>query len=502
MDSYILCGMQFGDEGKGTFVDYLTYKYSIDCIVRYNGGSHASHTVITPSGVTHKFSQLGSGMFRDECDTYLTENMVINLDNLMVELETFSNKTKIPIPNLIDRIHIHENCFIVTPYHKLINKLRELSSGDNRRGTVGTGVSEVKYLLDEFKSDPRISPFGVRVKDIFNTHLNTFLISTCEELQEYANDLYETNKKLIWQNVPEELKESLENEISVLLKPKAFFSIANYYIITFKQAPDDINLSRCLYTTYELSFRRKCKTAIFEGSQGLLIDGTYGIKPNTTFLDTSINFALDISYYKDNIVKIGIAKAFMSRHGLGIFPTECSDLSSKISDENQSSCFWNGKMRFGWFDGVLFRYAQKINQVDELYISSLDKLDGFETLQICNKYLFNGIPDEEFYDLFEYYESIDKLDESQQPSIVITDIKKNSNNLVTYLKQCTPIYSKVQGWNSDISNITSKSELPYLCSRYIAELEASTGLPITVISVGPTRQNKICLKSSTKTQKE
>ena len=75
MDNFILCGMQFGDEGKGTFVDYLIYNQNIDCIVKYNGGSQASHTVITPSRIVHKFSQLGSGMFSEKCHTYLTDNM-------------------------------------------------------------------------------------------------------------------------------------------------------------------------------------------------------------------------------------------------------------------------------------------------------------------------------------------------------------------------------------------------------------------------------------------
>ena len=133
MDNFILCGMQFGDEGKGTFVDYLAHEKNIDCIIRYNGGSQASHTVITPSGKLHKFSQLGSGMFLQKCQTYITENMVINLENLFREVMTFSNESEIPIPNIMDRIHIHENCFVVTPYHKLMNRLREFSKGKKEK---------------------------------------------------------------------------------------------------------------------------------------------------------------------------------------------------------------------------------------------------------------------------------------------------------------------------------------------------------------------------------
>ena len=484
MDSFILCGMQFGDEGKGTFVDYLAHEKDIDCVVRYNGGSQASHTVITPTRIVHKFSQLGSGMFLEKCHTYLTENMVINLDNLLVEMEVFSNKTGISISELIDRIHIHESCFIVTPYHKLINKLREFSKGANRRGTVGTGVSEVKYLLAESKCFTYELPLGLQVKDIFNPYSNNPTIGRLEALQNYVSAFYQSNKNVIWQNVPEEMKEALEREIAFLLKPKAFLTLASDYVIKFKQAARDVNVNKCIYNAYELTLRKNCVSAIFEGSQGLLIDGTYGIKPNTTFLDTTNHFALDIYYYRDNITKVGIAKAFNSRHGLGLFPTESSDLNEKISDENQDESFWNGKIRFGWFDAVLFRYAQSINQVDELYLSSLDKLDGFETIKVCNEYLYNGIVDERFDELFTYFISADG-------KITITDIKGNGEDLGKYLERCVPIYIDVRGWKSDISNISDKCKLPNECLNYILLLEKLIKLPITVVSVGPTRNNKI-----------
>ena len=147
MDNYVLCGMQYGDEGKGTFVDYLTHEKNADCVVRYAGGSQAAHTVITPSGIRHKFSQLGSGTFLRKCHTYLTENMVVNLENLYNEMVVFEMETKVPVSELTKRIHIHENCYLVTPYHKLIDKLRELSKGENRRGIVGTGTSELANLF-------------------------------------------------------------------------------------------------------------------------------------------------------------------------------------------------------------------------------------------------------------------------------------------------------------------------------------------------------------------
>ena len=161
-------------------------------------------------------------------------------------------------------------------------------------------------------------------------------------------------------------------------------------------------------------------------------------------------------------------------------------MSGRICDNNQDESFWNGKIRFGWFDAVLFRYAQSINQVDEIYLSSLDKLDGFETIKVCNEYYYNGSVDEKFNELFSYY----TLPNCQ---IVITDIKKNSEDLGKYLENCIPKYIVVKGWQSDTSNVSNKNDLPTECLEYIALLEKLTKIHITVVSVGPTRENKIRL---------
>lgn len=487
MDSFILCGMQFGDEGKGTFVDYLAYKENIDGIVKYNGGSQASHTVITPTSVLHKFSQLGSGMFLEKCHTYITENMVINLDNLIVEMNIFSEKTNIPIIDLMNRIHIHENCYIVTPYHKLINKLRELSKGKNRRGTVGTGVSEVMYLLNNVpKQYPYESNLGLQVKDIYNPYSNNPIFGKLESLQNYVNKFYIQNKDIIWENIDEDIKESLVKEIDYLLAPKAFLKISANYIDKFKNSYMGLVFKKCIYNQYENTFRISCNKVIFEGSQGLLIDKTYGIKPNTTYLDTTNKFALDISWYRDNIHKIGITKAFSSRHGFGIFPTESSEVNDVITDNNQDKSFWNGQIRFGWFDAVLLRYAQKINQVDEMYLSSLDKLDKFDEIKVCDKYIYTGKIDEKFKEIFDY--------EILSDEIIINNINKNDEKLIDYLKECISSYITVKGWKKDISKILKKEELPSKCLEYIKLLEETINIPITVISVGPTRNNKIQIK--------
>jgi len=476
--------MQFGDEGKGTFIDYLAHEKNTDGIIRYNGGSQSSHTVITPDGKLHKFSQLGSGMFLEKCHTYITENMVVNLDNLMVEIEFFSEATGIEIPEIIRRIHIHENCYIVTPYHKLLNKLRELSQGSKRRGSVGTGVSEVTYLLSEKKHFSYEYTLGVQVKDIYQPNDNYEMIEKLKAVQTYVQQFYEEHQSDIWKNMPEGMKKIMGKEIEYLLTPKAFLQIAYDYIIRLKYATKDRNLKQCIYQAYELSFRKKCNCAVWEGSQGLLIDGVYGIKPNTTLLDTTNHFALSIAYRNDKITNVGIAKAFNSRHGLGVFPTETTEVSSNISDKNQDESFWNGKIRFGWFDAVLLRYAQKINQVGELYVSCLDQLSYFEIIKICNAYLYDGVVDEAFIQTFDY-------EITEEGKIRVIDIKENGKGLSKYLERCIPQYVELPGWKQDITKVTDGKELPQKCKEYIELIEKLTNIPITVISVGPTRENKI-----------
>lgn len=450
--------MQFGDEGKGTFVDYLVHREKATSVVRYNGGSQASHTVITPDGNLHKFSQLGSGMFYDECHTYLTSNMVVNLDNLLVELEVFENLTH--KTDVIKRMHIHEDCYVVTPYHKLINKLRELTK-EERRGTVGTGVSEVKHVLDE-------ANLGIQVKDFFAED-QFVVLSKMKQLRKYVADFLNKNNALIEKNVPNEMRDSLHMEIDFLMFPMAPERLVTGCLNNYQV------FKGCVY-----GGDKKFSGAVFEGSQGLLIDYRYGIKPNTTFLDTSINFAKTMA---DNAVKIGIAKAFESRHGMGVFPTESEEVNLK--DPNQSVSFWNGSIRFGWFDAVLFRYAQRINKVDELYLSSIDKLDNFEKIKVCNTYRYNGKVDKTFKSLFIYT--------IKNGEVIICEIKRNSEELSSYLKKCTPVYMEMDGWLTSTKKATSWEELPTNCRNYITLLEKLTQTRITLVSVGPTREDKVIL---------
>lgn len=473
MQSYILCGMQYGDEGKGSFVDYLTHKVNAKCVVKYNGGSQASHTVVCPNGTTHRFAQLGSGMFKDDCETYITENMVVNPQNLMREIEQFAKETSKNIGDIIPRIHIHKDCCIVTEYHKLINRMRELASGDERRGSVGTGVSEVYRLVEE--SD-ELYKLYLTMDEVYSEFTTNHILTALQDLKSYAYSFYKENEDKIWSNCDKHTKKDLLKMMQYLFDQNAIFNVLDTQYRPLIETPNELSLKTCLYDSYEHSIRNH-NVVIWEGSQGLLIDKNYGVKPNTTYLDTTNNFALDIAYLKDEIKKIGIIKAFCSRHGMGIFPTKDEELSEKIIDAHQDWTVWNGKPEYGWFDIVLLKYAQSINNVDELYISCLDQLSGLKEIKVCTKYKYNGIIDDEFKKIFGFY--IDVGDSN----VYITNILKNHTKLKEYLLRCEPIYITCPGWDD-------KKNISKICD-YIHLLEKLICVKITVGSTGATREDKI-----------
>ena len=540
MHNYILCGMQFGDEGKGSFIDFLADKYDADLVIRYNGGSQASHTVTTPAGIKHKFSQLGSGTFNRKTRTYLSSNTIVNIDNLFTEIYKFARKARRTENSIVSNLFISPEALVVTPYHKLLNELREISQGANRRGSVGTGVSEVR-VLDRISNNPNSlvhEEYGwlaIRVKDIFDVKPDhrpdlDYLVGRFLAIRNFVFDFYERKKCVIDDNMPQLLQADINKEIEFLFKEGRAEELAKGYYQKAKKALEDYVWLRNNICTLEEVHQRRIDSieggdyipyavyqkirdnyvVIYEGSQGLLLDRRYGIRPNTTCIDTSIQHALydvrktnefllekigapwEEDYFGFNPAmdvhnhKIGIAKAIYSRHGIGPLPTADEYLDEHLEDKNQNISFWNGAIRFGWFDAVLFRYAQKINKVSEVYLSCIDMLNGLEEVRVCNSYLYKGCIDESFCALFHYYIDSDK-------NVIVTDIKKSSRSIAKYFDDFEPIYIRVNGWKRAVINsyYDHYTFLDANCENYISLLSALIGVPITLVSYGPTREEKL-----------
>lgn len=463
--SYIISGSLFGDEGKGTFVDFLASEKGIHQNVRYNGGSQASHTVQIGDKL-HKFSQLGSNMFDELNKTFLSANTIVNPFNLYTEAKIFSDKTGISVYEILKKIYIDRNALVVTPYHKLIGQIKEIINVNSKRGSVGTGVSQTRRLYDEFG-------FGIRVKDIENITDETK--RKIIELFDYTNSF---------------VKENIDNADSSLLK-KLIDSKDLYYLTDVSNKDYIIkcyeNLMRNNYFNLVNNikeFYSPKEDILMEGSQGLLIDVKYGIKPNTTLLDTTNHYGVYLSKEIDyDPIKIGASRAFSSRHGEGILPTKDAFLQSVITDPNQESNYWQGSPIYGWYDALLTRYSQSVNDNDEIFMSGLDELSSFPILKICDSYLYKGIVDENFKNIFEYVKDTEK--------IIITSIKNNHEDLKKYLMKCTPIYKELRGWEKDIRNITRYEDLPIECISYVEEIQRTLKTPITLLGVGPKRETKI-----------
>ncbi len=472
MRDVVLCGMQFGDEGKGSLTDYLAHAVGAKCTVRYNGGSQASHTVVTPEGLTHRFAQLGSGSFLPGCGTMITDNTVVNPDNLIVETGVFSRLTGVSVPDLMRRVRIHRDCLTVTPYHKLLNRMRECSLGSGRRGSVGTGVSEAKRLEAECGE-----LYSVYVRDVIGGGEDRLYEKLCA-LRELAADFpFDTGSGL-----PADVAAALEKERAFLLRPDAPAILFADMCNKFRTPNGGVYFPNSVYGPDEAA-DAIASPAVFEGAQGLLIDGARGLLPNTTCLDTSARYAYTL---RDDLLKLGAVKAFLSRHGPGVFPTESAEVSSRVRDKNQESTFWNGAMRFGWFDAVLLRYAQRINGVEALCVSALDQLDAFDTLRVCVGYRYSGPVDAEFHGMFDSVPA-------PGGERYIRELIKSGTQVSRYLMGCTPVYETVPGWQTPTGACEKAADLPPQCRRYLDLIERQTGLPVALVSVGPARNRKLRL---------
>lgn len=458
-NSYIISGSLFGDEGKGTFVDYLSCTKNIKENVRYNGGSQASHTVIN-DGITHKFSQLGSHFLNEDSKTFLSRYTIVNLFNIIVEADYLERKINIPREELLKRVFVDSSSIIVTPYHKLINELNEIENQNNRRGSVGTGVSEVMRVYEKE---------GVLLS--LNDFTNKEYIKKLHELFNITKSLLSTstNKKLINKLITKEDIECLTNDKNKDYIIKCYESLLNSGLINIIDG-----ITR---------FHQK-ENVLFEGSQGLLIDKDYGIRPNTTLLSTSNKNGILLSNTINTTPhKIGIISSLISRHGIGVLPTYDKTLSSMISDKNQKESYYQGFPRYGYFDAILLRYSQSINNNDEYFLSSLDRLSSFKEIKICDSYIYTGEITDDFKETFDYY-----IDNNRT---IIKNIKKNSIYLRKYLSKTIPLYIVIDGWNKNISNITNIEDLPDECHNFINLIEYLTNIKITLLSVGPNRNQKL-----------
>ncbi len=350
MANIVLVGAQWGDEGKGKVIDYLTDK--VDVVVRSQGGNNAGHTVVVgdkkyilrliPSGILRKgkLCVIGSGVVLDP----------VSLWEEISELATHG--VKINSKNLL----ISECAHLVFPYHKILDVQREASKGTQRIGTTKRGIGPAY--------GDKIARVGIRVGDLLQPEIFT-----------------------------EKLKTRLKDVNSLLrdlgLKPVRFQTLLREYLeVGQKIRPLITNTVLTIHKAMEAG-----KEILFEGAQGTFLDVDHGTYPYVTSSNTTAGGACTGSGVPPNRIDrvVGAMKAYTTRVGEGPFPTEDAGIADLMHSMGREYGAVTGRARrCGWFDAVATRYAQILNGIDELAVTNLDGLDTVPRLKVCVAYKLDG----------------------------------------------------------------------------------------------------------------
>ena len=346
----VTIGAQWGDEGKGKIIDYLSEKS--DYVIRFHGGNNAGHTIINQFG---KFALhlVPSGIFHPKTKVIIGNGVVIDLKVLLEEVQILK-KCGIKIKN---KLFVSPRCHLIMPYHKLLDSLYEKAKGKEKNGTTGRGIGPTY-------SD-KVSYNGIRLADLLD-------------------------KKSFSQKLKVQLL--LKNKIlkalgAKQLKQKEIEKVFFYFrekIKSYIKEP---------FPIIQNAIRNK-KNILLEGAQGTLLDndwGTYPFVTGSTVLAGGINAGAGIPINKiDNI--IGVTKAYTTRVGEGPFPTELAGkIGAKLRKIGKEFGATTGRARrCGWLDIELLKFACSINGFTNLAITKLDVLDDFSEIKICTHYILNG----------------------------------------------------------------------------------------------------------------
>ncbi len=472
-NSFIIIGLGFGDEGKGTITDYLVHKYKIKTVIRFNGGSQAAHNVVTPEGLWHTFSQFGSGTFYKENQTFLSSQMLLDPYALLEEESVLKRKG---ITNAMNRLILDPNSPVITPFHKMLGRVTEIERGKERLGTTGKGIGQV-------------------VQDISKNNKNTI----------YIKDFYsKKNLRLKLELHYQEKLEKAENTISL-----NGFTESKKVLKYFKDKYNPtklFNFYNGFANTYSNCIDKKEKTipnlfksnssVLFEGAQGALLDKDLGFFPYITKTDTKLSAAENLYLpFKDTIPvnKIGVLRAYSHRHGNGPLPTEMQTLSKKIPEEHNVYNEWQGDFRVGWLDLILCRYAIAMNpNLDSIALTCLDKLSGFSKIKICTSYKFTGVIEKNLSSVFNF----EKIRNEYRITSInpVFGLEMEDRKKVTeILSQCKPFdFLEFKGWKENLNEIKFANQLPKNVKTYLEFLKSKQGLalPISILSFGNTRENK------------
>ncbi len=372
--AHIVFGLGYGDEGKGTMVDFLARHHNATLVVRFNGGSQAAHNVVLEDGKHHTFSQIGSAAFVPGVRTLLSKYML--WDPFLLALEAAELSPKIGV-HALDRHHIDERAPVITMFHIATNRLKEWLRGKERHGSCGKGVGETAYDLMYHPGDVIIAGELTDI-DTVTRKLIRIQARKRAELAPRAAEL-------------EQAPPGLAGMKQLLFDVGEPLRLAGEY----RKIVGEFNIVKADYAKRMI----RGHVSVWEGAQGVLLDEWHGFHPFTTWSTTTPRNALALlgeAGVEDGIETTGVIRSFMTRHGAGPFVTEDNALLALWPGEHNRINDWQGSFRAGGFDGVMLRYALAMARMDGgIDNIALTHLDAFErgVIPFTDEYLLPDEPD-------------------------------------------------------------------------------------------------------------
>ena len=351
MKNVVVVGSQWGDEGKGKIVDWLSSQ--ADVVIRFQGGHNAGHTLVI-DGVTYKLRLLPSGIVRQNKISVIGNGVVIDPWALLDEIEEIKLKgINVDENNLI----ISEAATLILPFHKEMDEIREDAAGNSKLGTTRRGIGPAY--------EDKIGRRSIRVMDLVS---ESNLDHRLETVLIHHNAIRKGLGKKIFE------KDQLKRDL-------------------LKIAPEILKFSQPVWKKLD-EYKSNNKKILFEGAQGILLDVDHGTYPFVTSSNTVASSAATGSGCGPDTINyvLGITKAYTTRVGEGPFPTELKDKTGELLGNRgkEFGTVTSRKRRCGWFDGVLVRQTIKISGINGIALTKLDVLDELDEIKMCIKYKING----------------------------------------------------------------------------------------------------------------
>ncbi len=351
MKNVVVVGSQWGDEGKGKIVDWLSSE--ADVVVRFQGGHNAGHTLVI-DGITYKLRLLPSGIVRKNKISIIGNGVVVDPWALLDEIKEIKSKGVIVDEN---NLILSESANLILPFHKEMDEIREDAAGNAKIGTTRRGIGPAY--------EDKIGRRSIRVMDLVS---ESNLDHRLETVLIHHNAIRKGLGKQIYK------KEQLKKDL-------------------LKIAPEILKFSKPVWKKID-EYKAKGKKILFEGAQGILLDVDHGTYPFVTSSNTVAATAATGSGCGPNTINyvLGITKAYTTRVGEGPFPTELKDKIGELLGNRgkEFGTVTSRKRRCGWFDGVLVRQTIKISGIDGIALTKLDVLDELDEIKMSIAYELNG----------------------------------------------------------------------------------------------------------------